>query len=145
MYFVITSDPNCDLEVNEIKAYFRNSVSLEYNPNMDEIGEVQIGGTIRMKSCDLTERGNAVYNNQQHIEQITKCLNDMVLVEAAEDELPNKSPDSYVQYYDNVGVLVKNLVIYGRVFIEDVKNSKLYRIKKFNTDIIRELESLDFD
>ena len=36
------SDPNNDLVLDELNAYFKETVYLKYTPNFDQIGEVQI-------------------------------------------------------------------------------------------------------
>lgn len=140
--FSCSSSDNANLELNEIKAYFRPNISLTYYPNIVEISEVRIGGTASMPYYDMFEHGCAIYNNKNNIEQITDYLNDLNLVNSSEDELPNKSCDSFIQYYDNNGNLVKNLLIYGEIFVKDVNNNKIYRIKKTNVGIIEGLEML---
>lgn len=142
LFFSCSSSDNANLELNEIKAYFRPNISLTYYPNIVEISEVRIGGTASMPYYDMFEHGCAIYNNKNNIEQITDYLNNLNLVNSSEDELPNKSCDSFIQYYDNNGNLVKNLLIYGEIFVKDVNNNKIYRIKKTNVGIIEGLEML---
>lgn len=145
IWFMLTSSSNGELALSEIKAYFRHTVNLNFHPDLGEISEVQIGGAISMLGYESTKYGNAIYNKKQHMEQITDYLNTISLVESMEDELPNKSPDVFIQYFDDKGNLIKNFIIYGQVFIKDVNNKKLYRIKKPNIGIIKGLEKLDFD
>lgn len=146
VWILLGSSSNDKLMRNEIKAYFRPTIYLDYHPNVDEINMIQMGGTISMPSCDLRKYdGVALYNTKQHMEQITNYLNAIPLVWAAEDELPNLSPDAFIQYFDDRGDLVQNFTIYGQVFIRDVNQKKLYRIKKSSTGIITGLEKLEFE
>lgn len=138
--FLMNFSNKNDLNLNEIKAYFKHTIFLDYHPDIDEIYEVQIGGAINLSSYDATRHGNAIYNKKHNIEQITNYLNLISLVEATEDELPNKSPDSYIQYFDNNGQIVGSFIIYGQIFIKDIINKKLYRIKKTKTGIVKGLE-----
>ena len=143
IWFLPGSDSNGELQKNEIKAYFRPTVYLDYHPDLNEVSEIKIGGTISMSYESV--KSVYIFNQKQYIEQITDCLNSLKLAEVKDDELPNKSPDSFVQYYDNNGELVKNFIIYGTVFIKDVDCQKLYRIKYTNYDIVSQLENLKFE
>lgn len=136
---------NGNLIMSEIKTNFRHSVFLDYYPESDTIKEVEIGGAINMTDCDLKKNGNSIYNQKQHIEQITDYLNTIALVSSAKEELPNKSPDSYIQYFDNNGILTGNFLIYGQAFIEDAINDKVYQVKRNKASIIQELEKMDFN
>lgn len=126
---------NYKLDMNEIKAYFKTTVHLDYQPDIEKIKEIQIGGT-------FSTFYKAVYTDKIYIEEITHYLNNLELVKANADELPNKSPDSYVQYYDNDETLVGNFVIYGEVFIKDVNHQQLYRIKTTHEGIVEGIEKL---
>lgn len=44
------SDPNNDLVLDELNAYFKETVYLKYTPNFDQIGEVQIYSTTKMNN-----------------------------------------------------------------------------------------------
>lgn len=136
---------NYKLELNEIKAYFKDQVHLDYYPDLEKIDSIQIGGAISMIWYDKKTKGNSIYTEKKNLKQITDYLNNLSLVESTEDELPNKSPDIYIQYFDINNNLDKNFVIYGRVFIKDVNNKMIYRIKNANTDIVQGLEQLDFN
>ena len=114
---------NFVLEINELKAHFLPTVHISYAPEIKDIERVEIGGAI------LAKVGKRVYSDGSDIMRITKLLNDIPFVEGKTDELPNKSADSYIQYYDKDGERVKSFVIYGEVFIEDVDRDTLYRIK----------------
>lgn len=135
---------NGNLIMSEIKTNFRHTVFLDYYPESDTIKEVEIGGAINMTDCDLKKNGNSIYNQKQHIEQITDYLNTIALVNSTKEELPNKSPDSYIQYFDNNGILMGNFLIYGQAFIEDAINDKVYQVKRNKASIIQELEKVDF-
>lgn len=136
---------NGKLIFNEIVAYFCPTVYLNYNPNVSNISEIQIGGTVSMSYYDCMEYGNFIYTKENNIKMITNYLNTLLLVESTEDELPNNSPDAFIQYFDDKGNLIKNFIIYGQVFIRDVNNDKLYRIKKTKIGIIEGLEKLEFN
>ena len=144
--------------LGELKAYFQRTISLNFHPNMDKVSEVQIGGAVSMTFYDTYNYGNAVsmtfydtynygnavYNKKHHMEQITDYLNTLPLVESTVDELPNKSSDAFIQYYDEEGNLAHNFVLYGQIFIKDVNNQKLYRVKRNGGGIIEKLEKLNF-
>ena len=115
--------PNFMLEINEIKAHFMPTVHISYSPEIEDIERVEIGGAILVKNNKM------VYSDGADIARITKLLNDIPLVGAKTDELPNMSPDSYIQYYSKDGDRAQSFVIYGDVFIEDVDRKILYRIK----------------
>lgn len=136
-----TSNPNYDLEWNEMKSYFKETVYLNYIPDYEQIREVQVYSLTEMKSYDEYENGNAIYNTNTHIQKITDYLNDIKLVEASYDELSNKSADGSIRYCDNDSV-VKLFALYGGTYIEDVYNDKLYRTKG-SFDIIESLSSLE--
>lgn len=138
-----TSNPNYDLELNEIRSYFKKTVYLNYIPDYEQISEVQVYSLTEMKHYDEYEKGNSIYKTQLHIQEITKSLNSIKLVEATYDELPNKSADSSIRYYDNRNSLVKLFVLYGGCYIKDVYNDRLYRTKGA-TDIIESLSKLEF-
>ena len=133
--------PNRELEIDEIKAYFRPTVSLDFQPDFENVIKIVIDGKVYMPYCDTYEKGNAVYKTKVHIEQITNYLNELKLVEAQKEELPNKSPDYFIYYYDKSDV-IKRFVIYGDVFIEDLEDKKLYRVKNTKSGIITGLENL---
>ena len=114
---------NAVLEMNEIKAYFVPTVHISYAPETKDTERVEIGGAV------LDEDSKRVYTDSEDIARITKLLNDIPLVEAKTDELPNKSPDSFIQYYDKYGEQIQSFVIYGLAFIKDVDRDTLYRIK----------------
>ena len=144
------SDPNNDLVLDELNAYFKETVYLKYTPNFDHIGEVQIYSTTKMNNYDEYINGNMVYSTQAHIKAITDCLNNIKLVEASYDELPNTSADSSIRYYDNEKNIEKETGIqtrylYGGVFIKDIYEDKLYRIKYTGSNIIDELNDLVMD
>ena len=139
------SDPNNDLVLDELNAYFKETVYLKYTPNFDQIGEVQIYSTTKMNHYDEYINGNMVYSTQAHIKAITDCLNNIKLVEASYDELPNTSADSSIRYYDNEKNIVGDFVLYGGVFIKDIYEDKLYRIKYTGSNIIDELNDLVMD
>lgn len=145
LFISLMLSENGDLALNEIKAYFRRTVYLDFHPNVDEIYEIQVGGTVSLQIYDSYERDCAIYNTTRHIEQITDYLTTLKLAEATEEELPNKSCDSFIQYYDKNGTLIRNFLIYGEIFIKDVNNKKIYRIKSTGSGIIDGLEELDFD
>lgn len=141
----LKSDLNLELEINELKAYFRERAYLDYYPNPEEIGRIEIGGMISMSEYDEKIKGTSVYTGKEHIKQITDYLNGIVLVEAEEEELPNKSPDSSIAYIDNNGNKDKLFVIYGRAFIKDENTGKLYRAKNAHMDFVQGLENMDFN
>lgn len=141
--YIYLSD-NGKLELGTIGACYRETVYLNYHPYMENIGEIHIGGTVSMPFCDTSELGKAIYNKKEHIKKITDYLNAVPLVKASEDELPNKSPDSYIQYFDDKGALINNFIIYGQIFLKDVNNNKLYRIKEYDSGLIEGLEKLNF-
>lgn len=143
IWYELYKSPNRDLTKAELKAYFRPTIHLNFYPDADEIGEVQIGGAVSMSYYDKSEHGNAIYNKKQYIKQITEYLNNIKLAKSTKEELPNISPDSFVQYFDNNGELIKNYIIYGQVFIQDSDTGILYRVK--NTRIIKGLEGLKFN
>lgn len=138
-----TSDPNYELEMSEIKAYFKKTVYLDYAPEYDKISEIQIYSLAEMQNCDKYRDGNAIFNTKDHIKSITECLNSIKLVEASYDDLPNKSADCSIRYYDNEGNMVMQFVLYGGVFINDVYNDKLYRTKYTKDDIIEAISTLE--
>lgn len=138
-----TSDPNYELKMNEIKAYFKKTVYLDHAPEYDKISEIQIYSLTELQNCDKFLDGNAIFNTKDHIQSITECLNSIKLVEASYDELPNKSADGSIRYYDNEGNMVMQLGLYGGVFIKDAYNDKLYRTKYAKDDIIELLNALD--
>lgn len=142
--YMIHTSSNGGLALSELKACFKDTVKLDYLSEIEEISEIQIGGAISMSYQDTTKYGNSVYNEKQSIKQITNYLNTISLVEASEDELQNKSPDAYIQYFGYEGGLLRNFIIYGQVFIKDVNTDRLYRIKGFDTGIIEGLEKLTF-
>ena len=126
---------------DEIKAYFRPTVHIDYKPSDNQIKTIEIGGTPSMKICDLyKEDGTAVYNTNQHIERITKYINSLILVQATDDELPNMSPDTVIKYLDDKGEAVQTFIIFGQIFIKDCNNDKLYRVKSSAKGIVNELE-----
>ena len=135
---------NWNLIVNEFKTYFRPEITLQYEPAYDDIKEIQIGGAITMSSYDVKEHGCYIYTKIEHMNQITEYLNKLNLVEADRSELPNMSADAAVQYYNDNG-LVRNYLIYGQVFIEDVMDNHLYRLKSSKQGIIKGLECMEFD
>ena len=96
-----------------------------------------------MSYYDTSENGNAIYLPKVYIKQIINYLNGLKLVEVQEDELPNKSPDYFIYYYDGKDVM-KRFIIYGEVFIKDLENKKLYRVKNPKPGIITGLENLTF-
>lgn len=55
-----TSDPNYELEMSEIKAYFKKTVYLDYAPEYDKISEIQIYSLAEMQNCDKYRDGNMV-------------------------------------------------------------------------------------
>lgn len=120
---------NSKLFQNEIKAYFKPTVHLDYHPNIDNIGEIQIGGIISTSNYDKFENGHAVYADKYNINTITNYLNKIPLVTCDESELPNLSPDSYIQYFDTEGNIIKNFTVFGTIFIKDVNDNRVYRIK----------------
>lgn len=144
VWLMSVSFSNNTLMLGELKAYFQRTISLNFHPNMDKVSEVQIGGAVSMTFCDTYKYGNAVYNKRHHMEQITDYLNTLPLVESTVDELPNKSSDAFIQYYDEEGNLAHNFVLYGQIFIKDVNNQKLYRVKRNGGGIIEKLEKLNF-
>ena len=136
--------PNWTLEINEIKAYFRPGVSLDFHPDFENVEKVVIGGpAVQMSHYDTSENGNAVYLTKMHIRQITDYLNEQEFVKTQEDELPNKSPDYFINYYDEKGI-IKRFTIYGEVFIKDLEEEKLYRIKNTKKGIMEGLKNLEF-
>lgn len=134
--------PNSQQMKNEIKAYFKPTVYLDYNPCIDEIGKIKIGGTISMSYYDEMENRNAVYTNLHNIDKVTNYLKSIPLVNADKNELPNMSPDSYIQYYDKDGNQIKNLIIFGKTFIKDVDSNKIYKIKYNGAKVLKKLEKL---
>lgn len=144
VWLMSVSFSNNTLMLGELKAYFQRTISLNFHPNMDKVSEVQIGGAVSMTFYDTYKYGNAVYNKRHHMEQITDYLNTLPLVESTVDELPNKSSDAFIQYYDEEGNLAHNFVLYGQIFIKDVNNQKLYRVKRNGGGIIEKLEKLNF-
>ena len=69
-------------------------------------------------------------------------LNNIPLVQADKKELPNKSPDLSIRFFDLNDNIVGCIYIYGQVFIEDTTTRKLYRSRKVN--IIEGLENIKF-
>ena len=136
--------PNGKLTLNEMKAYFRNTVHLNLQLNVNEISEIQIGGAASLSVYDSFEPDCAIYKIKENIELITQYLNSLELAESNKEELPNISCDSFIQYYDINGNLTENLLIYGEIFIENVNDKKIYRIKNTNLDIIDGLKKVGF-
>lgn len=118
------------------------TVYLNYIPDYEQIREVQVYSLTEMKCYDEYENGNAIYRTNTHIQEITDYLNNIKLVEASYDELPNISADGSIRYCDNKNSVVKLFALYGGYYIEDVYNDKLYRTKG-TFDIIESLSSLD--
>ncbi|MBE5040989.1 hypothetical protein [Ructibacterium gallinarum] len=136
--------PNRELEINEIKAYFRATVSLNFHPDFENAEKIVIGGpAIHMSYYDTLENGHAIYLTKTHIEQITNYLNGLKLAKAQEDELPNQSPDYFIYYYNEKGI-IKRFTVHGEVFIKDLEEKKLYRIKNTKMGIMEGLENLEF-
>ena len=127
-----------------MKAYFRNTVHLNLQLNVNEISEIQIGGAASLSVYDSFEHDCAIYKIKENIELITQYLNSLELAESNKEELPNISCDSFIQYYDINGNLTENLLIYGEIFIENVNDKKIYRIKNTNLDIIDGLKKVGF-
>lgn len=140
-----TSNPNHELVLNEFKAYSRETVYLDFKPNIEKISEIQVYSNIDISTYDAQKNGNIIYNTKKHMETVIGYLNDMKLVDAAEDELPNQSADGSISFYDNEKNVVKNLVLYGEVFIKDLSNDRLYRKKYTRTGIIEGLNNIEFD
>lgn len=134
--------PNSKLFQNEIKAYFKPTVHLDYHPNIDNIERIQIGGIISMSHYDKLENGNAVYTDKGNINMITDYLNKIPLVMCDETELPNISSDSYIQYVDTDGDIVKNFTVFGMSFIKDVSDNQVYRIKYNGNKVFEKFEKL---
>ena len=117
---------------------------MNFHPNLNDIGSVQIGGAITVNSYEDKVHGNAEYRKKQNVEILTDYLNNLNLVHAQEKELPNMSADAYIVYFDNDGEQVQKFIIYGQVFIKDIEKNTLYRVK-YNPLIIDEIETLPFE
>ena len=143
--FVLTSSPNSKLALDEIKACFRQTIPLEFHPDLNKTSKVIISSVLFEPHYNSTEDGIAVYTQKRHVEQITDYLKTLTFVEAKEDEIPNKSPDGYIQFIGNKNNLIQSFTIYGDLFIKNGNNNKLYRIKNTKLGIIGGLENLDFD
>lgn len=138
------SGDNAELARDEVKAWFRPSVSLDFYPDLNDVGSVQIGGAITMNSYENKVHGDAEYRKKQNIEILTDYLNNLNLVYAEERELPNMSADAAIVYYDNSDVPIRKFIIYGQVFIRDLEDKTLYRVK-YNPCIIEDIEALQFE
>lgn len=134
VFLDIYFDPsgNAKLELNEILAKFKPTVYLNFAFNANEIGKVEFQG---MSVSDFT--------NQQKIEKLISYLNDISLAKAKRVELPNRSSDAQVTFYDVHGKKLIAYAIYGQVFIEDLNTNQLYRSKK--VWIIEGVENLNLD
>lgn len=95
-----------------------------------------------MEQYDKLENGNAIYTDKDNINTITDYLNKIPLVMCDEIELPNLSSDSYIQYFDTDGDIVKNFVVFGTAFIKDVSDNKVYRIKYNGNKVFKKFEKL---
>ena len=97
-----------------------------------------------MKLCDEKIYGDAAYTKRQNIEKITDYLHGLKLASASDEELPNMSADASITYYNKANEKVKTFIIYGQVFIKDLENGTLYRVK-YNSQIISGIENLPFE
>lgn len=136
------NSPNGELIKDEIRAYFRKTVSLDFHSDINKIGKITISSVILRSKYTSGENGMVVYNKKEQIEQITEYLNSLKLVEAKEDEIPSRSPNSYIQYIDKKDNIVQSFTIYGDTFIKNGNNKRLYRVKNPNRGIIDGLEKL---
>ena len=136
--------PNGKLIKDEIRASFRKTVPLEFYPDINKISKITISSTRLRSNYSSCENGTVVYNKKEQIEQITEYLNGLELVEAKEDEIPSKSPDSYIQYISEKDNVVQSFTMYGDTFIKNGNNKRLYRVKHRNNGIIEGFENLEF-
>ena len=130
-------DPNRELILNEIKAMFKPTVEYELEVNIEEIEYVLIIGAIDSPHPDI---GRSEYIDKQKIKKIIQYFNDLSLVEANKDELPNMSADAFVEFYDHNDKPIGGVAMYGQDFVE-IKH-ELYRSK---TSVIKGLENIDFN
>lgn len=138
--FLYSCPGNTKLILNEIKASFKSTVYLNYQPNIDDIEEVKIFGAITLYN---TDKENQIYIDKFKIQRIIEYLNSIPLTEATQAELPNKSPDVSIAINNVKGTKIGNIWIYGQVFIEDKINRKLFRIKNDSDWVIEGIEKID--
>lgn len=133
------ADPNKELTINEIFAMFKKTIYLEYEQNINNLKEIDILGPATLKNTDARD---CAYTDRKKMQKIIDYLNVIPLVQANKNELPNKSPDLSIRFFDINDNIVGCIYIYGQVFIEDTYTGELYRSK--NIHIIEGLENIQF-
>ena len=69
-------------------------------------------------------------------------LNKIPLVKADRRDVPSKSADVMISFYDVNGEMVGSIWVYGQVFIENRNTGEMYRSR--DETIIDGLEALNF-
>ena len=133
-------DPNREFMINEIKSVFKPTVYLNYEKNIAELDRVEVfGGAATMQSADELDY---IYTDKNKIQKIIGYLNKIPLVKADRRDVPSKSADVMISFYDVNGEMVGSIWVYGQVFIENRNTGEMYRSR--DETIIDGLEALNF-
>ncbi len=131
IFLPIFSGPvgNRKIALNEMKALFKPTVHLEVPLNANDIAKVSFSG---LSLPDTTD--------QKKIEKLLSYLNEISLAKADRSELPGRSADAAILFYDVYDREIMAYAIYGEVFILDIATDQLYRSK--HDWVITEIEKL---
>ena len=148
--WIIYTDPNRELIVDQLKSIIRPTVYLDCEVNVEEIKEIRIFTPFLLLNADEEREENLyVYTNPQKIEKIMNYFCSIKLSSVTEREtLHNRSSDSSVGLYLKNGQKIDLITVYGDNLVRDLqsetrtKSGDLYRSKKGG--VIRRINELDF-
>ena len=131
IFLLIFLEPagNRTLALNEMKALFKPTVHLEVPLNANDIAKISFSG---LSLPDTTD--------QKKIEKLLSYLNKISLAKADRSELPGRSPDATIFFYDAYERKIMSYSFFGEVFILDTTTDQLYRSK--HDWVITEIEKL---